>query len=201
MQPIGPLPSDTYRTASLLLKLLPDDLVPVVLDMAEFWHDAPLASTTKEVHVTERNAGQPYLIAELLPVFPARGLRSLTFTVTSRDQGHSWDRHWHGTYEHSWTWFEVALLPSDSDNRTNDTGIKSPIPGKRIITNVHASNEYRTHVVRWSYNDDEEETRKLVRSIRAGQKIAITVWARFPAWVNNVRSARIDCQVNAVRKI
>lgn len=201
LKPVGPPPSETYKTAFLLSQVIPGDVVPTVLDMAGFWIDVPLASTIHELKATEAEAGTAYLIAELPPTFPAKGLRSLTFTVTSRDQGWSWDAQWHGTYKRSWSWFEVVVIPPDSEESTNSGENKIRMPGRKIITNIHACKTYETHEVRWTYNDNDEEIRKLVRSIRGGTKIAITAWARFPTWVNDVRSARIDCQVNAVRKL
>ncbi|EXJ91999.1 hypothetical protein A1O3_00549 [Capronia epimyces CBS 606.96] len=201
MQPIGPVPSDTYHTAFLLAQVMPVDLVPTVLDMAGFWLDAPLASTTHPFQVVERTAGSEYLMAELPETFPGKALRTLTFTVTSKDQGYSWDNHFHGTYLNSWTWFEVVIFSPESGRATEPNRARTPISRRKIITNVHAGREYKTHTVRWSHNDRDEEIRKLMRSIRGGMRIAITVWARYPAWVNDVRSARIDCQVNAVRKM
>lgn len=200
LQPIGPPPTEAYHAAFLISKLVPADLVPVILDKAEFWIDYPLASTSDEFFVTERNAGSSYLVAELPANFPAHGVRSLTFTITSRDQGFSWDTQFHNTYKNSWSWFEVAVSPPrpEGDSKTIEW---SSVPGTRIITNSHACREYKTHDVTWSYHDDDHEVRKIVRSLRPGHKIAITVWARFPAWVNDVRSARIDCQFQAVRKM
>jgi hypothetical protein len=201
MKKIGTVPRETYHKAFILSQVMPSDLVPEVLDLAGLWIDAPLVSTVYPFKATEKNAGTPYLVAELPPTFPAKGLRSLTFTITSRDQGWSWDTVFHGTLKHSYTWFEVAVLPPDYENRVDSKGAKLPVPGKRIFVNIHAEKQYYTHAITWSYNDDDEEIRKILRNLRPGDKIAITVWAQFRAWVNDVRSARIDCQVNAVRKM
>jgi len=197
MRPMGPRPSEIYRTASILAHVLPADLVPVVLDMAEFWVDLPLASTNHEFHATERNAGSPYLVAEIPLNLRPNCLRSLTFTVTSRDQGYSSDAQFHNTYQNSWTWFEVAVLPPDSEKSFD----RDLVPGTRVVTNLNACREYKTHDVTWTYYDDDDDIRKIMRSLRPGHKIAITAWARYPAWLNYVRGARIDCQVNAVRKM
>lgn len=202
MPSIGPKPSDAYHTAFLLSKVTLADLVPTIMDMAEFWVDVPLASNTHEFRVTEENAGSIYLVAELPQNFPPKSLRSLTFSVTSRDQGYSNMSPFHHTYHHSWTWFEVAILPDDEESGTEfEEETKTPPPGKWIITNIHADKDWETHTVTWSCNDEDEEIRDIVASLRPGSKIAITAWARYPAWVNNVRSARIDCQINGVRKL
>lgn len=218
MQRVGPTPSDTFRTAHYLKQLIiPSDLVPIIMDMAGFWIDAPLASKTGQLKVDQKTAGSKYLEVDLPDTFPGRCLRTLTFTATSKDQGDSWDTDFHSSYLNSWTWFEVAIFSPESEHPAGlkHTVIPPPEPGqvtqmersrsllasKKIITNVHAGKEYKTHTVRWSYDDDNKEIRKLMRSIRGGMRIAITVWARYPAWVNDVRSARIDCQVNGVRRL
>ncbi|EXJ93829.1 hypothetical protein A1O1_02222 [Capronia coronata CBS 617.96] len=200
MQPLGPVPSETYHTAFLLAQVMPVDLIPGVLDMAGFWLDVPLASRTCPITVIETTAGLEYLAVDLPETFPAKGLRSLTFTVTSKDQGWGWDNHFFNTYMNSHTWFEVVVYPSNSGPSTASSRPRLPV-ARKIITNVHAGREYKTHTVRWSHDDKDEEIGKLVRSIRGGTRIALTVWAHYPAWVNDVRSARIDCQVNAVRKM
>ncbi|KAL2394056.1 hypothetical protein ABEF93_002897 [Exophiala dermatitidis] len=201
MIPFGPVPFDTYHTAFLLAQRMPRDLVPGVLDLAGFWIDAPLASTTRPLKVTEGAAGSEYVVVDLPETFPAKGLRTLTFTVTSKDQGWSWDNHFHGTYYNSHTWFEVTIWPADSGHPRQAREPRKPLASRKIIINVHAGKAYKTHTVRWSHDDRNEDIRKLVRSIHGGMRVAITAWALYPAWENDVRSARIDCQVNAVRKM
>ena len=201
MPEIGPKPSETYEMAFILSKVLLPDLVPAIMDMAEFWADVPLATNIHEMRVTEENAGSVYLVAEIPQNFPPKGLRSVTFSVTSRDQGFTNFEQFRHTYHHSHTWFEVAVLPDDDEKDTEHEEIKTPPLGKWIITNIHADKEWETHTVTWSCNDEDEEIRDFVTSLQPGSKIAITAWARYPAWVNNVRSARIDCQIPAVRKL
>ncbi|KAK5382049.1 hypothetical protein LTR20_007873 [Exophiala xenobiotica] len=194
MIPHGQSASDTFRTANLLSKVIPGDVVPQVMDLAEFWVDMPLASTTRWLKVDESTAGQIYLLAELPSTLPPKALRSLTFRVTSRDQGWS-ATAFHNTYKESYTWFEVAILPPGTDES------KGPFPGRKIITNLNAGFDWHTHDVTWKYHDRNKDIRKIVRSLGRGYKIAICAWARFPEWVNRIQFARIDCQVNAVRKM
>lgn len=201
MQKLGPKESDTYKTAYFLSKVIPKDVVPVIMDMAKFWVDCPLAYTVHDLEAAEKDAGTIYLMTELPQSFPATGLRSLTFTVTSRDQGWSWDLQWHGTLRNSYTWFEALVIPPDAEETIRPGDTKTHLTGKKIITNIHAGQGFESQDIRWTLDDNDEEVVTLLRSIRGGTKIAITAWARYPKWVNSVRSARIDCQVNAVRKM
>jgi hypothetical protein len=58
------------------------------------------------------------------------GLCGVIVTVVSKDQGWSSDNQkYHGTYEASWTWFELTL----ENPRTGDEKLR-----KEIFRNVHA---------------------------------------------------------------
>ncbi|KAK6375859.1 hypothetical protein LTS17_007681 [Exophiala oligosperma] len=190
----GPSEPDAVQVASLLAQRLPADLVPDIIDMAELWVDIPLASSNCKMRVTENEAGRIYLLADIPSTFPPHALRSLTFRVTSRDQGWS-ETAFHYTYKESWTWFEVAILPPGTDES------QGPFTGRHIITNINADFEWHTHDVTWRYDDENEDIRDIVRSLKPGYKVAICAWARYRNWVNRVQSARIDCQVHAVRRM
>lgn len=187
---------DIYHASFLLRQLLLPELVPQILDEAEYW----LKSTTErsgKVAVSDRShrlpmleqAGLHYLSSE--PIGDERlrilkPIRKVAFTITSKDQGVSDYPSYHGTYEQSYTWFEAVTRGRDVIEATRDQS-------RRIITNVHAGKEYKTHVVTWRYNAENEEEREWVTTnLKKGRQVDITVWARFPGWTNNVGSARID---------
>ncbi|TPX11102.1 uncharacterized protein E0L32_007963 [Thyridium curvatum] len=46
--------------------------------------------------------------------------RKIAFEITSRDQGWGGMPTDHGTYNHSWTWFDVGLERFDADAQSND---------------------------------------------------------------------------------
>lgn len=196
-----PTRSDIYHTAFILSHFLPADLVPSILDHAQYWHHIRLATATHPLHISEANAGTVYLSAQVPWSLAPNALRALTFTTTSHDQGFSWDRAWHGTYEHSWTWFEVAVLATHSGGSSDqDAGVVNE-PRKHIITNIHADRNLKTHSVRWRYDDEDKQVRKIMQRAAARETIALTVWARFPAWINSVSAASIDAEVAAVTRL
>jgi hypothetical protein len=115
-------------------------------------------------------------LSELHPV------RKVVFTITSKDQGWSSSPGSHGTYENSWTWFEAVVRDK----------IHEPSEGKIIVQNVHAGQEYKTHVVTWTFDAEDDDERIWVRNLKRGQHVDIVLWARYPGWENHVASARID---------
>jgi len=118
------------------------------------------------------------------------------FTVTSRDQGFSWDRDWHGTYEHSWTWFNAVIFEPDPYYELSQKIWEA----ERIITNVHAGKEYKTHTAIWSSDSDNNYQQSIFKELKNGRHIGITTWARFGAWENKVANARIEFEVAVVTR-
>jgi len=199
---------DVYHTAFILRQKLPPELVPSILDFAEYWVKSS-ASCTYHMNITEQDLrvgsgssselkGTLYhtspLIAGNYEQFSALNpVRKIVFTITSKDQGWSSYPECYGTYENSWTWFEAEVL----DWNEGDTA--RWIPPRRICTNVHAGRDYKTHVTTWAWDSEDEHERMWIRRLRRGSKIGINVWARFPGWSNSVHSANIDIYTAAIR--
>jgi hypothetical protein len=206
---------EIYYTAFLLRQKLPAELVPAILDHAECWVKTA-SIVERDLSVTEidiikrddgnggtRDEGVPYLFTDPIGMEGLSGLhpvRKVVFTIESSDQGYSWDREWHGTYNHSWTWFEAVVLEFDEED---DAALRE---GKRILCNLHASIEPMRHVVEWDLSSDERENvfseggeADWVKRLVRGQRIGITVWAQFNGWTNIVRSAKIEVFTAAVR--
>lgn len=199
---------DVYHTAFLLRQKLPPDVVPDILEYAEYWVKSS-ASCTYHMTVTENDMRvgsrttdspelqgalyhtSPLIAGDYEHLSPLHPLRKAVFTITSKDQGWSSYPQDHGTYANSWTWFEAMVL---------DWTESSPeIPARRICTNVHAGRDYKTHQVTWCWNSEDESERVWITSLRRGQKIGIQVWARFPGWSNSVRAATIDIYTAGIR--
>ncbi|KAI9871191.1 MAG: hypothetical protein M1823_008519, partial [Watsoniomyces obsoletus] len=71
---------------------------------------------------------------------------------------------------------------------------------KRIITNIHAEAEFRTHCAIWDHHDDDPDIQAAFKALKAGKLIAITMCAAYPAWINYALLAKIDFDVQPVRK-
>jgi len=112
--------------------------------------------------------------------------RRIVFELLSHDQGSSWDRAYHGTYAHSWTWVDVNLQ-----------------------RNVHADSQSKRHVVAWEWQDTVEEGSvrvleaenlgrvwrsldgELIRGLQYGDRIVLWMHARFPGWACYLSEARV----------
>ena len=104
-------------------------------------------------------------------------LCSVTVDTDSHDQGWSSDpnRDWHGTYQGSYTWWELALeRPSGEE-----------VLRQRLCTNVHASLEYKRHSIVLGAENP------LLQEARARDMLALRARTQFPGWVNFARYARI----------
>lgn len=199
---------DVYHAAFLLRQKLPADVVPAILDYAEYWVKSSanctyhMTVTEDDLRVGSRTADSPEfqgplyhtspLIAgdyeELSPLHP---LRKVVFTITSKDQGWSDYRQDHGTYNNSWTWFEATVL---------DWGSVAPeIPARRICINIHAGRDWKTHKVTWTWDSEDKSESEWITRLCRGQKIGINVWAQFAGWSNSIRAATIDIYTAGIR--
>ena len=167
--------------------------IPPILDFADHWVKSSVRRDWK-ITVTRNDMGQnsqgqkeglrylssaPIGIQHLSELHP---VRKVVFTITSKDQGWSSSPGSHGTYENSWTWFEAVVRDR----------IHEPGEGKIIVRNVHAGQEYKTHVVTWTFDAEDDDERIWVRNLKRGQHVDIVLWALYPGWENHVASARID---------
>ncbi len=182
---------DVYYVAFLLRQVLVPDLIPPVLDLAEYW--------TKTSHhrrdpqsCVEDTAGRPFLSTAVSNAFGPRMVTKVEISITSRDQGWSSFSQSHGTYEGSWTWFEAEVRPSNGGQ---------DCIRRELCRNVHAGRQYKSHVIEWRYDAEDEEERNLVRSLGGESSISVVPWARFPGWKNNVSCASIDVYGAAVRRL
>jgi hypothetical protein len=187
---------DIYHTFFLLRQKLPPELAYTILEDAEYW----LKSTTERkdsVIVTDRNqrtltqqAGLHYLSSEPIGTEGMGRLhpvRKVIFTITSKDQGWADNPLLNGTYEQSYTWFEAVT-------RGRSVTEHAPHPeSRRIVTNVRAGKEYKTHVVALYAKADNKGEREWVKdNLKTGHQVDVTVWARYPGWENHVAAARIE---------
>ncbi|ORX34069.1 hypothetical protein BD324DRAFT_195136 [Kockovaella imperatae] len=104
-------------------------------------------------------------------------IRKIVVHTMSKDQGWSSSSQEHyGTYEQSYTWFELSLLRNGKD-----------VEGSRIDFqhNVHAGQYFKEHV------NTFEPDHKLLAMAKPGDRVVLWARAQFPGWVNHIRSASI----------
>ena len=206
LPPVQPLPNnqayfprnagDVCYTFFLLRQRFPSELAYTILEDAEYW----LKSTTERIEnviVSDRNqrtlnekAGLHYLSSEPIGtegIGRLHSARKVIFTTTSKDQGWADNPALHGTYEQSYTWFEAVARGRDFTEQAPQS------ESRRIITNVRAGKDYKTHAVALYANSENHEEREWVKNnLKRGHQVDITVWARFPGWENHVAAARIE---------
>jgi len=182
-------PHDVYHVAFLLRQVTLPDLIPEILDLAEYW---PKLSRSRQDQITYRenhNAGNRYVVAGVAGMTGPRMVRKIVFSVTSHDQG------WCGDASAgSWTWFEAQVQLSYNQVPSEFTRIE-------LFRNVTADRNYKTHEITWSYDAEDDEERNLVLSLQSGSVILVHPWARFGGWVNHVSSASIEIYAAAVHKL
>lgn len=192
-----PLPksmADCFTVALLLRQLpLPPDIIPAILDYAEFHAYVLVEANARSFVVSQKNSGIVHTSTAIPDHVHRPSIRSVIFTTISHDQGWSWDTTNQGTYNASWTWFEVGILMRTSTPTLQDC--------RRIITNVHASKEEKEHRVEWFANDHDPYIQLIFRKLRAGESIGLNVCAMFPGWQNMVKYSSIAFTFQPVRKV
>ena len=218
------------QVALLLRSRLPVDLIPLVLDYAHFWTTFATANSLHREPDRIGEPQAPKLqVALVLPQNIRRNcIRRIRFTTISRDQGWSSYHNSYGTYENSWTWFEAGIRGLDRTNHADLDTITHGIPvscqhrngmdpehiamcqpqascykygPKRIVTNVHAGQDFKKHVVIWNMDHGDEGVRAMMRELKGGCRIEVAALARFPGWCNYVEKVKIEVEGIVVRKM
>ncbi|KAK3935455.1 heterokaryon incompatibility protein-domain-containing protein [Diplogelasinospora grovesii] len=136
------------------------------------------------IEVGEFCPRQPYVEIQV-PAFVGL-VRRVVITTVSHDQGFSNDKgRFGGTYEHSNTWFEVAVITPSYHERT---------PSKIFQRNVHASLEPRRHENIWEIETGETSARGWLSEICSGDTIQVIPRADFKLWTNYVYEVEIKVE-------
>jgi hypothetical protein len=182
-------PRDVYAVLFVLRQRLVADVLRDIVDAAEYWLKTSTIRSDRVV-VVERTAGAPYVVSPAVEGNGRRPVRKVIFTITSHDQGWSDYGEHHGTYVHSWTWFEARVMGADGkERREGRDGV--PVEPLKLVRNVHASEEARTHTVVVESKGGDEGA-EWVRGLRAGEAIAVVPMAMYPGWANHVLSMLFD---------
>lgn len=191
---------DIYHVAFLLRQRLCPDLVPAILNHAEYWlcHSTRL---NKSISVMQHSS--PQLLLRTPPINPPvrlkNPIRKVAFSISSHDQG--WCSDGNGG---SWTWFEASIAPSAPEDQEIYPMIVSP---REVARNKIGEKTMQEHAVQWprvvAGNDEEEEERRRsdlswVERLHRGDAVALQAFARFAGWENYVADARIDVYTAAV---
>ncbi|KAI1073622.1 hypothetical protein F5B20DRAFT_597369 [Whalleya microplaca] len=167
-------------------EILPRHLVLSIMENARYWLKSEHSADSLEEYDEERAAlGTAYLLTEPIQLAPYCVIQQVRISIRSHDQGWSSHSMHHGTYEGSYTWFEVGI--QKSDGRWLDLNFD-----ERLITrNIHASSQSRTHCIIFSH-DDSTGTSSWTTLLELGDRVAVLPKAQFQGWVNYVQSANIE---------
>ena len=191
--------TDVFEVAFILRQVLVPDLVPQILDEAEYWTRSR-CDRREEISVVEQEAGGVYLATAPIESPLRKPVRRICFVIYSKDQGASWDRNYHGTYLNSWTWFCVDKVPSSQvPPLLREYEKQEEEPPFRLLSNLHAGKYYMTHGIDWTPDSSDENARHFLDSIQNGDRVRIGVWARYRGWKNWVGGARMDVYTACVR--
>ncbi|KAE8420951.1 hypothetical protein BDV36DRAFT_292885 [Aspergillus pseudocaelatus] len=160
---------DATSVFKILKRWLPSELVLEVLEHAEYWLVSRI-SRAEEMQYKERDChGQtPYLTAA-----PIQGERYPGWSIYPQD---------HGTFNNSWTWFDLGITrPAGREDISKDANL-------RLATNVHASKKTMCHEI--TYRRDQNL--RWVQNLEPGDSISIIPRALFPGWSNFVEKACIE---------
>ncbi|KAJ6482417.1 hypothetical protein C8R45DRAFT_1099709 [Mycena sanguinolenta] len=155
-------------------------LVPVILDLAEYWAVSSAKISTPEGAIYDQDSpDEPYVTLKISGK-TAHPLRRLIFITKSRDQGWS-DHTTHiGTYRDSCSWFEAG----------NASMLK--LGRQKFQYNLHGSSKARVHRNVWVNDNTTWQTiSNWMGTFRAGDILEVHAKAAYPGWENHVYSVEI----------
>ena len=185
----------THRSA------LPSEIILQIMDDPSRWVQAFRAILPSPVSVGNFRGSRVVLHTPPFTAESIRRLRKVVFTLSAKDQGWSSYREHHGSYENSWTWFDLAIgtskkaeiQPGDAEINAEQTDRLVPIEElyeikQRLLlqTNRHAGRSPDDYEIEF---DTGEEP---LKDLKVGDVILLLACARFSGWVNNVLEAGIE---------
>ncbi|KUI56384.1 Heterokaryon incompatibility protein 6, OR allele [Cytospora mali] len=130
---------------------------------------------------------RPYIELKIPDV--SRSVDKLTVITVSHDQGFSNEQDaLGGTYQQSYTWFEVLAISPANHERS---------PARIIQFNVHASDQPKRHVNVWDRHGSDVDVSTWLSTIRGGDTVHLIPRAEFPAWVNHIYEAEMKAEGQA----
>jgi hypothetical protein len=203
-----PTLNQVRHVSHMLLYKLPAELILCILRIAEYCPGRQftlrnIRSITQAKTVILRHDLAHDIIAREKAQgndveWPDIRLDVMTLTIESKDQGWSSDRvQWHGTYEHSRTWLELAVFDDIEPVSTR------PVSTSELYRNRHAHDQFETYGITFGPSirpqltvsdgavteERHEQLTEFWRAVQAAQKprIEILGCAEFPGWCNHIR--------------
>ena len=151
---------------------LPDH-APATVEVVEGHKSETIIDQHEEV-VRVSNDSVPYLVSRPIPA--GKTLKKVVITVISKDQGWSSYKSDHGTYDNSWTWFDLSVGSPSEGSGEKWRG--------EVVRNLHAHSDFKEHTIKIS--DGE-----LYEKAKSGDVLTVWASARFAGWKNTVKKVKI----------
>ncbi|KAK6503496.1 hypothetical protein TWF481_008513 [Arthrobotrys musiformis] len=164
------LETDARNATSLLSHKLPMELIPEILDEAEYFPHQILASVTEPQSVVD---GQKVYLTARIPNFTAlekdtpgaggkRGaggrkgrVRRLVFRFKSYDQGWSSFGRDYGSFRACWSWLDVEVWRvREGEAEEGDEGGMYKVAESLLQRNRHAESDRTEYEVSWRWDED-----------------------------------------------
>jgi hypothetical protein len=127
---------------SLFRKQLHVGLVLEILDLGEYWIKRSTARAEYIIKSSDMYEQRIYLKSNKLQGRPRNPIQKVEFVIRSHDQGWSSFPNDHGSYNNSWTWFDLEIqAPTGRFLDFDDFG------DQKLVVNVHARKETTEHRV------------------------------------------------------
>ncbi|KAL8792139.1 MAG: hypothetical protein Q9195_005235 [Heterodermia aff. obscurata] len=179
------------------LRLLSDTggFIRQILEIAQYWMKSKVIHA-EELRFNMHDGDFIYLRSRPIVGRAISPVQKIVCKTISRDQGWS-DHNEKGTYGGSYTWFDIGR--QRAGRKVNPF---------KIITNVHAGKDFKTHTVLWTPQGQVDENGKLIsshvskthhhmsawmRDLLPGDRIVIVPKGLYQGWTNHV--ARVELTV------
>jgi hypothetical protein len=160
----NPSRADIIAVRTILLHLLPLELVDTVLHAAEYYSHYTSSMPLQHSPLMVRDGRSPAVISPPLPHLGS--ILRVIIRTESHDQGWSSYPEDKGTFNNSWTWLDLAVLRSMFGSASTETHVVD----WRIYTNIHASEAWQTTEVILDKSND------VVAALEPGD--SLIVWAK-----------------------
>jgi ankyrin repeat protein len=166
----------------------PPTIISAILDHAECWIRS---SAFREypspdgLRIDERSPIVPFIRSTPIIGAGRRPVRKVVIETLSHDQGFSSYPHQQGSYEGSYTWFDVV---AEREGEA-DKGLE------KVQLNVHGRSESKLHRIelRGVAGDGiEQRTAEWIRGLRGGDTVTVVPRALYPGWANFVLCVRVE---------
>lgn len=149
---------------------------------AKSWHDLELCVTTDDPIEAQVRV---FIDDDVqLPV------QAIVFRMDSHDQGWSGAEWAKGTYDWSFTWFEVRIkYPPPNDDGDDGDEYSEPV---RVQLNLSATSTWKKHIQIWDRDYAAPDALRMLNLVRRGCTVEFLPRAQYPGWMNYVRHMRID---------